>query len=97
MVIMASVKVNFWYAFVAATTLIFGAAYTLWMYKRVVFGKVTSSHVEEMKDINGREFLFLGVLALCVLGMGLYPKPFTDVMHASVDNLIAQVGQSKLP
>jgi NADH-quinone oxidoreductase subunit M len=97
MVIMSATKVNFWFAFVAATTLIFGAAYTLWMYKRVVFGKVTNPHVEEMKDINKREFLILGVLAVCVLGMGLYPKPFTDVMHASVDNLIAHVGQSKLP
>jgi len=97
MVIMGAVEVNFWYAFIAATTLIFGAAYTLWMYKRVVFGKVTNPHVEDMKDVNKREFLILGVLAVCVLGMGLYPKPFTDVMHASVDNLIAHVGQSKLP
>ncbi len=97
MVIMSATKVNFWFAFIAATTLIFGAAYTLWMYKRVVFGKVTNPHVEEMQDINKREFLILGVLAVCVLGMGLYPKPFTDVMHASVDNLIAHVGQSKLP
>ncbi len=97
MVIMAATKVNFWFAFIAATTLIFGAAYTLWMYKRVVFGKVTNPHVEEMRDLNKREFLILGVLAVCVLGMGLYPKPFTDVMHASVDNLIAHVGQSKLP
>jgi len=97
MVIMAATKVNFWYAFIAATTLIFGAAYTLWMYKRVVFGSVTNPHVEEMQDINKRESLILGVLAICVLAMGLYPKPFTDVMHASVDNLIAHVGQSKLP
>ncbi len=97
MVIMSATKVNFWFAFVAATTLIFGAAYTLWMYKRVVFGNVTNPHVEEMKDINKREALILAVLAVCVLGMGLYPKPFTDVMHASVDNLITHVGQSKLP
>jgi NADH-quinone oxidoreductase subunit M len=97
MVIMGATKVNFWFAFVAATTLIFGAAYTLWMYKRVVFGNVTNPHVEEMQDINKREFLILGALAVCVLGMGLYPKPFTDVMHASVDNLVAHVGQSKLP
>jgi NADH-quinone oxidoreductase subunit M len=97
MVIMGATKVNFWYAFVAATTLIFGAAYTLWMYKRVVFGSVTNPHVEEMQDLNKRESLILGVLAVCVLAMGLYPKPFTDVMHASVDNLIAHVGQSKLP
>ncbi len=97
MVIMGATKVNFWYAFIAATTLIFGAAYTLWMYKRVVFGKVANAKVEEMQDLNGREFLIMGVLAVCVLGMGLYPKPFTDVMHASVDNLVAHVGQSKLP
>ena len=97
MVIMGATKVNFWYAFVAATTLIFGAAYTLWMYKRVVFGNVTNPHVEEMRDINKREFLVLGVLAVCVLVMGLYPKPFTDVMHASVNDLLTHVSQSKLP
>ena len=97
MVILAAVEVNFWYAFVAATTLIFGAAYTLWMYKRVVFGNVTNPHVEEMQDVNAREILLLGVLALWVLGMGLYPKPFTDVMHASVVDLLAHVAQSKLP
>ncbi len=97
MVIMGATKVNFWYAFVAATTLIFGAAYTLWMYKRVVFGSVTNPHVEEMQDINKREFLVLGVLAICVLVMGLYPKPFTDVMHASVNDLLTHVSQSKLP
>jgi NADH-quinone oxidoreductase subunit M len=97
MVIMGAVKVNFWYAFVAATTLIFGAAYTLWMYKRVVFGSVINPHVEEMQDINKREFLILGVLAICVLVMGLYPKPFTDVMHASVNDLLTHVSQSKLP
>jgi NADH-quinone oxidoreductase subunit M len=97
MVIMGAVKVNFWYAFVAATTLIFGAAYTLWMYKRVVFGPVTSPHVEEMHDLNAREFLVLGALALCVLAMGIYPKPFTDVMHASVNDLLTHVSQSKLP
>ena len=97
MVIMAATQVNFWFAFVAATTLIFGAAYTLWMYKRVVFGSVTNPHVEEMDDVNPREILLLGVLALAVLGMGLYPKPFTDVMHASVVDLLAHVAQSKLP
>ncbi len=97
MVIMGATKANFWYAFVAATTLIFGAAYTLWMYKRVVFGIVTNPHVEEMQDINKREFLVLGVLAICVLVMGLYPKPFTDVMHASVNDLLTHVSQSKLP
>ncbi len=97
MVIMAASKVNFWFAFVAATSLITGAAYTLWMYKRVVFGAVTNPQVEAMKDLNVREFLLLGVLALAVLGMGLYPKPFTDVMHASVVELLAHVAHSKLP
>ncbi|MFN3715304.1 MAG: NADH-quinone oxidoreductase subunit M [Thiobacillus sp.] len=97
MVIMAAAEVNFWYAFVAATTLIFGAAYTLWMYKRVVFGNVTNPHVEDMSDLNAREWLLMAVLAICVLGMGLYPKPFTDVMHVSVVDLLAHVAQSKLP
>jgi len=77
--------------------LIFGAAYTLWKYKRVVFGAITNPHVEEMKDVNAREILILGVLAVCVLAMGLYPKPFTDVMHVSVVDLLAHVAQSKLP
>ncbi len=97
MVIMAATKVNFWFAFVAATTLIFGAAYTLWMYKRVVFGSITNPHVEELSDVSPREILLLGVLAACVLAMGLYPKPITDVMHASVIDLLAHVAQSKLP
>ena len=96
MVIMAAVKVNFWYAFLAATTLITGAAYTLWMYKRVVFGAVANSAVEELKDINGREILILTVLAVSVLGMGLYPSPLTEVMHTTVDDLLAHVARSKL-
>ena len=96
MVILATVKVNFWWAFLAATTLIFGAAYTLWMYKRVVFGAVGNPHVEEMQDINSREFIVLALLAAAVLGMGLYPLPLTEVMHASVDNLLAHVSHSKL-
>ncbi len=97
MVIMAATKVNFWYAAIAATTLIFGAAYTLWMYKRVVFGEVSNPKVEAMTDLNKRELLLMTILAVSVLFMGLYPKPFTDVMHASVTNLLAHVGQSKLP
>ncbi len=96
MVILGAVQVNFWWAFLAATTLIFGAAYTLWMYKRVVFGAVANDNVAQMKDIDSREFVVLGLLALCVLGMGLYPLPFTEVMHASVDNLLAHVANSKL-
>jgi len=96
MVILGAIKANFWLGFLAATTLILGAAYTLWMIKRVVYGPVTNPHVAEMQDINGREFLVLGVLALCVLGMGLYPFPFTEVMHSSVDNLLKHVAVSKL-
>ncbi|MDD5329973.1 MAG: NADH-quinone oxidoreductase subunit M [Sulfuricella sp.] len=96
MVIMGSIKANFWYAFLAATTLIFGAAYTLWMVKRVVFGAVANEHVEQLKDISPREFLVLGLLAVAVLGMGLYPLPFTEVMHQSVSNLLSHVAQSKI-
>lgn len=96
MVIMGALQVNFWAAFAAATTLIFGAAYTLWMYKRVVFGDVANSHVAEMKDVNKREFLILAILAVMVLGMGLYPEMFVKVMHVSVNDLIAHVAQSKL-
>jgi NADH-quinone oxidoreductase subunit M len=97
MVILASVKVNFWYAFAAGLTLIFGAAYTLWMYKRVVFGPVANDKVAAMEDINSREFLVLALLAICVLAMGLYPLPVTEVMHASVNNLLEHVAHSKLP
>ncbi len=96
MVIMGAVKVDFWYAFLAAITLIFGAAYTLWMVKRVVFGAVANEHVEKLSDISSREFLVLGLLAVAVLGMGLYPLPFTEVMHQSVNNLLSHVAQSKL-
>ena len=96
MVILGAIKFNFWIGFAAATTLILGAAYTLWMYKRVVFGAVANDHVAELTDINGREFLFLALLALCVLAMGIYPFPFTEVMHASVDNLLKHVAVSKL-
>ena len=95
MVIMGAIKVNFWYAFLAATTLIFGAAYTLWMVKRVLFGAVANDHVEHMKDLSAREFSILAVLAVAVLAMGVYPKPFTDVMHVSVNNLLSHVAQSK--
>ncbi|SEO34909.1 NADH-quinone oxidoreductase subunit M [Nitrosovibrio sp. Nv6] len=95
-VIMAAVKVNFWYAFFAATTLITGAAYTLWMYKRVIFGAVVHPAVEGMQDIGRREILILAVLAAAVLGMGLYPLPLMEVMHTTVDDLLAHVGRSKL-
>ena len=96
MVVLGAVKFNFWVGFAAATTLVLGAAYTLWMYKRVIFGVVANAHVAELTDINGREVLFLALLAICVLAMGIYPFPFTDVMHASVDNLLKHVAVSKL-
>ena len=96
MVILGAVQFNFWVGFAAATTLILGAAYTLWMVKRVVFGAVANKHVAELSDINTREFAILAMLALCVLGMGLYPFPFTEVMHVSVDNLLKHVAVSKL-
>jgi NADH-quinone oxidoreductase subunit M len=96
MVILGAVKYNFWIGLLAATTLILGAAYTLWMVKRVMFGPTGNRHVAEMSDIDGREFLFLATLAICVLAMGVYPFPFTEVMHASVDNLLRHVAVSKL-
>ena len=96
MVILAAVKANFWLGLLAATALITGAAYTLWMFKRVYFGPVTNDDVRQLSDINGREFLMLAVLAVAVLWMGLYPKPLTDVMDASVANLLQQVAVSKL-
>ncbi|HEX2827883.1 MAG TPA: NADH-quinone oxidoreductase subunit M [Burkholderiales bacterium] len=96
MVIMGAMKENFWYAFAAATTLIWGAAYTLWMYKRVIFGGVANDHVAHLTDINLREFLVLGALAVAVLWMGIHPAPFADVLHVSVDDLLAHVMQSKL-
>ena len=96
MVILGAVQYNFWIGMGAATALIFGAAYTLWMYKRVYLGPVGNDHVAELKDINCREFLVLGVLAVAVMVMGLYPKPFTDVMDVSVAELIKHVAMSKL-
>jgi len=96
MVILGAVKFNFWIGFAAASALIFGAAYTLWMFKRVYLGPVTNHHVKELSDINAREFLMLGLLAAAVLAMGLYPKPFTDVMDVSVAELLKHVAISKL-
>jgi NADH-quinone oxidoreductase subunit M len=96
MVIMGAMKANFWLAFVAATTLITGAAYTLWMYKRVIFGAVANDHVRALKDLNPREFAVLAALAAAVLLMGVYPLPFTEVMHASVDELLRHVSTPKL-
>ncbi len=96
MVIMGTIKTNFWYAFMAASILIFGAAYTLWMVKRVIFGAVTSQNVERLTDITLREKLVLTILALSVMGMGLYPLPFTEIMHTSVNDLLTHVSHSKL-
>jgi NADH-quinone oxidoreductase subunit M len=96
MVILATVGFNFWVAALAAIALILGAAYTLWMIKRVYFGPVTKGSVSRLRDINPREFLMLAILAVAVLAMGLYPKPFTDVMQVSVDALLKHVAQPKL-
>jgi NADH-quinone oxidoreductase subunit M len=96
MVIMAAMKSNFWVAFAAATTLVFGAAYTLWMYKRVMFGAVANDRVAALVDLNPREFVVLGLLAAAVLFMGLYPLPFTEVMHASVAELLRHLAASKI-
>jgi NADH-quinone oxidoreductase subunit M len=96
MVILGAVKYNFWIGLLAATTLIFGAAYSLWMYKRVVFGEVANDDVKALSDVNTREFMMLGALAILVMAMGLYPKPFTDVLQVSVDALLQHVAQSKL-
>ena len=96
MVILGAVQFNFWIGALAATTLILGAAYSLWMYKRVMFGEIANDHVRDLKDIGAREFTMLALLALMVLFMGLYPKPFTDVMHASVTNLLAHVAMTKI-
>lgn len=97
MVILGSLQVNFWYAFLAATTLIFGAAYTLWMVKRVFFGAVANHHVAELKDLNQREFMILAVLALLVIGFGVYPKPITDMTHATTLQFLQHMATPKLP
>jgi NADH-quinone oxidoreductase subunit M len=95
MVIMGAMKANFWLAFAAASTLVFGAAYTLWMYKRVIFGAIGNEEVSKLEDLNSRELLVLGLLAFAVLSMGVYPLPFTEVMHASVNELLRHVAQPK--
>jgi len=96
MVIIASFKANFWYAFLAASTLILGAAYTLWMVKRVLYGEVANDKVAELEDLNMREFIVLAVLAISVLLLGLWPAPLVDMMNTSIEQLIQQAGQSKL-
>jgi NADH-quinone oxidoreductase subunit M len=96
MVILGAVKFNFWIGLASATALIFGAAYTLWMFKRVYLGDVANEDVRQLSDINAREFFMLSLLAAAVLYMGIFPKPFTDVMDASVADLLKHVALSKL-
>ena len=96
MVILATFQADFWLAALAALTLILGAAYTLWMVKRVVFGPVANDHVAALTDVGRREFAVLGILAAAVLALGLWPGPMVELMHPAVDRLVAQVGQTKL-
>jgi NADH-quinone oxidoreductase subunit M len=96
MVILGAVQHNFWIGLLAATALILGASYSLWMVKRVAFGEITNPHVRELTDLSTREFVILGAMAVAVLVMGIYPKPFTDVMHVSVEALLQHVAISKL-
>ena len=96
MVILGAVKYNFWIGMLAATALIFGAAYSLWMVKRVVFGAIVYEHVAQLKDLNKREFFMLGMLAIAVIAMGVYPAPFTDAMQVSVADLLKHVAVSKI-
>ncbi|MFK7887585.1 MAG: NADH-quinone oxidoreductase subunit M [Gammaproteobacteria bacterium] len=96
MVILGSFQANFWYAFLAALTLIFGAAYTLWLVKRVLYGEVANDNVAALTDVNSRELLILGILAVSVLALGLWPAPLLDVMHATVSNLLDHISLSKL-
>jgi NADH-quinone oxidoreductase subunit M len=96
MVILASFKASFWIAFLAALTLILGAAYTLWMVKRVIFGEIANDNVRALTDINKREFLFLSILAIAVLALGLWPDPLVDVMHATIENLLNHIANTKL-
>jgi NADH-quinone oxidoreductase subunit M len=96
LVIMGAMQASFWLALIAATTLVLGAAYTLWMYKRVIFGAVANDQVKALTDLNPREFAVLAALALAVLFMGVYPRPFTEVMHASVNQLLKHVASPKL-
>lgn len=97
MVILGSIQVNFWYAFLASFTLIFGAAYTLWMVKRVFYGNVANANVEGLLDINKREFLLLAILAIAVLAIGIYPEPLTNLTNATVVELLEHLSVSKLP
>ena len=97
MVILGALQANFWYAFLAAMTLIVGAAYTLWMVKRVFWGPVNNPEVNSLSDINAREFSILAILAVAVLWMGVYPQPVIEVMHVSIANLLEQALTTKIP
>jgi NADH-quinone oxidoreductase subunit M len=96
LVVLGAMKVNFWYAFLAATTLVFGAAYTLWMVKRVLYGEVANEEVALLKDVGRRELAFLAILAVLVLAVGVYPKPLGDVMDPTIQELLRHVNQSKV-
>jgi NADH-quinone oxidoreductase subunit M len=96
MVILAAVKTSFWLGATAATIMILGAAYTLWMYKRVIYGEVANEEVAALTDVNRREFWLLAAVAVLVFWMGLWPKPFIDVMHNSVADLLVHVAKTKL-
>jgi NADH-quinone oxidoreductase subunit M len=96
MVIIASFKANFWFAVLAASILVLGAAYTLWMIKRVIYGDVANDDVAELKDLNQREFIVLGLLAAAVLLIGLWPGPLVDMMSVTIDQLVEYAGRSKL-
>ena len=96
LVILAAFKANVWYSVLAGTTLVLGAAYTLWLVKRVIFGAVANDHVAALKDVNGREFLVLGVLAAAVLLLGLWPAPLLDAMRATTQHLTQQLLVSKI-
>jgi NADH-quinone oxidoreductase subunit M len=96
LVILASFRADFWYAFLAGLTLILGAAYTLWMVKRVIFGAVANENVAALTDLDAREFVVLGVLALAVLALGLWPAPLLEVMHKTVENLVQTITTPKL-
>jgi NADH-quinone oxidoreductase subunit M len=95
-VILGTMKVSFWYTFLAATTLIFGAAYTLWMVKRVVYGEIANDPVRELKDVGKREMAFLVLLAISVLAMGIDPKPLSDAMNPSIQELLRHVATPKV-
>jgi len=97
MVILGAIQINFWYAFLASFTLIFGAAYTLWMVKRVFYGEIANENVAALKDLNRREFLILAILAVMVLALGIYPQPLTEMTGATVSQLLSHLSQSKLP